>query len=511
MKLLTARQMRSAEAAAASLGLGAAELVRRAAAAAAAKITADCEPCAAVTVCGKGNNGADGLRLAVLLGEAGFDSSVVMACDFPESGLARAALEDADRAGLPIIGYYGEPDAAVECISDAEVLADAVFGTGFSEPLSGDSARLIGIMNSAHCRKYALDIPSGCCADSARADENAFRADCTVVFGAYKPCHFICPAAEKCGELEFCDIGIPAEAVESFEAVEAVDAAWVRSRFPKRRKYSYKGDYGRVLVVAGQPGMSGAAKLAARGASAGGAGLVELCTDRRIAGALAADLTVQLFSICNVRSREPMGYGEIDEAERAKIVESAGKADAAVIGCGLGRGRDRAELIFSIAENTDIPILLDADGLNSVAGGAGMLAEYPGRFILTPHLGEFSRLCDKSVMDISADKLETAREFALSCRSVLLLKGADTIVTDGERTAVVTAGSPAMAKGGSGDLLSGVIGGLLAQDVGMFEAAAIGAWCCGKAGEAAAAERSATAADATDTLAHLGEVFLTVE
>jgi len=510
MKLLTASQMKNAELLADCEGLSQAVLMENAANAAAELIRQRIESRKTVVVCGNGNNGGDGFLCALNLALAGFECSVILGRGNPGTAAAQLSFDKiGDR--LEILDFRGDEDGATELICSAQVLVDAVFGIGFHGETDEKTARLLGIMNSSHALKFSLDIPSGCRADDGSADKNAFRANVTIAFGTCKPAHYICPSAQKCGEVVLADIGIKQEIFEQYGTIELTDAAYIKERFPLREKYAHKGDFGRTLVLAGQPGMCGAAKLAARGASKAGSGLVELFSDKRIGGAIAADLTIQMTNFYTTDAYDTMGYGHIDERGAQSIYEQAKRATALVAGCGWGSGSDRADIIFELADRTDIPMVLDADALNSIAEYRELLAQYGKRLILTPHPGEFSRLTGIPLVELLEKKLEAALDFAGQNDVTLLLKGADTIITDGDRICVVSAGSPAMAKGGSGDVLAGVIGGFAAQGVEPFDAACLGAWCCGKAGEYAAEKYSVTAADATNTLEMLSQVFLELE
>ena len=510
MKLLTASQMKNAELLADCEGLSQAILKENAASAAAELICHRVEPCKVVVVCGNGNNGGDGFICASALVAGGFSCTVILARGNPGSVAAQLAFNKIEDH-LEIVDYNEDEDGVTELICAANVLVDAVFGIGFHGDTDAPTARLLGIMNSSHALKFSLDIPSGCRADDGSADKNAFSADITIGFGAYKPAHFISPAAKKCGEILLTDIGIKQEIFEQYGVIELADEDFIKERFPVREKYSNKGDFGRTLILAGQPGMCGAAKLAAKGASKAGSGLVELFTDKRIGGIVAADLAVQMTNFYATDAKETIGYGRIDERSTQSIYEQAKRATAIVAGCGWGSGSDRADLIFGLADRADIPMVLDADALNSIVEYRELLGQYGNRLILTPHPGEFSRLTGIALSDLLEKKLEAAINFAVQNEVTLLLKGADTIITDGERVCVVTEGSPAMAKGGSGDLLAGVIGGFAAQGIEPFDAACLGAWCCGKAGQLAAEKYSITAADATNTLEMLSQVFLELE
>ncbi len=515
-KLLTAAQMRAAEQMADCEGLSQAQLMENAGEAAARQIAEHARPGNAVIVCGKGNNGGDGMLCGIALRRRGFTVTLVLACQMPSSPAAQLALERAEDAGLPLLCYLDEPEAAAELICRADLLVDALFGTGFSGEITAPYDEVIGVMNTAHAVKFALDLPSGCRGDDATVADGAFCADYTVAFGACKPAHYICPAARLCGVVEPDPIGIPAAICESVGTMELADAAWVGGVFPRRADpYSHKGDYGRLLLLAGSPGMAGAAKLAASAALRSGAGLVELATDKRIGGAITAWAVCALTNFYAVEAREVMSYGAIAPGEPERLLHAAHKATAVAAGCGWGCGADRAALLTQIADETDCPLLLDADALNSFAAsedrGEAFFIRFGQRLLLTPHPGEFARLIGESVETVLEHKLEYVRRFAASNGVTLLLKGYDTLVTDGEKTVLVRAGSPGMAKGGSGDVLAGAAGALLGQGLSPMEAAVTAAWCCAKAGEAAAERLGAVYAGPEDTIEALSGVYRDLE
>lgn len=292
----------------------------------------------------------------------------------------------------------------------------------------------------------------------------------------------------------------------AFEA----DLGFVRDNFPKPDKKANKYDRGRLLILAGSPGMAGAAKLAATAAGRSGCGLVQLMSDERLFDTLSAALTTQLTGFYQTDWEWIGDAGVITPEGMDRILAEAERADAIVVGCGWGRGKDRFELILKLAA-TGKPLLLDADAINSCVGNIDKLTKCGGNLLLTPHIGEFARISGLSAAQITADREKAAADFAARYGVTLVLKDYVTCIATKDRLAINKTGCAAMAKGGSGDVLAGVIGALLAQSVKPFEAATVGAWCCGKAGEAAAEQLGDAYADATDTIAALSGVFKALE
>lgn len=278
-------------------------------------------------------------------------------------------------------------------------------------------------------------------------------------------------------------------------------------RLPRRRHDAHKGTFGTVQVVAGSVGMAGAAVLTGRAALRGGAGLVRVACPTAVQAVVAAGHPC--YTTAGIRQHADGTFGE---GAAAELVELGREADAVAIGPGLGRGPGVAEFVRAVVGGLpEIPVVLDADGLNAVAPLEGV---FPGRSeppVLTPHPGEFARLTAATPPKTPEDRLAEAVAFAGRWRVVLLLKGAGTLVTDGRRVYRNTTGNPGMATGGSGDVLTGVIAALLGQGLSAFDAAALGAWVHGRAGDLAAARLGQTALTATDVLDELPGAFRELE
>lgn len=430
--------------------------------------------------CGPGNNGGDGLAMARLLRCRGFDVGVgMLVARRSLKGDAAVQLELARRFGVPVSDCSrGGTARLAELLGGADVVVDALFGTGLDRPLTGRWAEAVSVVNRAGAPVVAVDLPSGLLGSSAGADGPSVRADLTVTFAAPKVAHVLPPACWRCGEVAVAAIGIPpwvADARMSLGLVEAEDVAgWL----PRRGPDAYKGTFGHLLVVAGREGRAGAAALAARAAVRMGAGLVTVATTGAAGAAVQALAPEAMVDLLEA--------GEGGEVAGGGIEGSLAKATAVAVGPGLGTGDGPRRLLGSILERWRGPLLLDADALTLLAGRLGTLRTRAVTPVLTPHPGELARLLGVATSEVTADRLGAACRAAEAGGAVVLAKGARTVIAGGGGVALVNpTGTSGLASGGAGDVLSGVVGALLAQGLAAREAAASGAYLHGRAAELA--------------------------
>jgi hydroxyethylthiazole kinase-like uncharacterized protein yjeF len=447
-----------------------------------------------VVVCGAGNNGGDGYVAARLLRGAGRDARVLALVPAERlSPDARAVREQAQRAGVPIdeAGELGGVDAGV-----GDVVVDAIFGTGLARAPEAAFAGAIARIEAARvagARVVAVDVPSGLSADTGRPLGPCVRADRTVTFGFQKRGLVLFPGAAFAGEVSVADIGIPPEAARRVPVgCELVSDVEARLLVPPRAPDAHKGDAGRLLVVAGSPGKTGAAHLALLGALRGGTGLVTLA-------ARAEVLPFALAGRPEAMSATLPGDGPLGRADLQALLALAKEADALAIGPGLFRGRETAELLLALLARARKPAIVDADGLNALAEASGALAELGVPLVLTPHPGEMARLCGVSVAEVQADRIGLAAAKARAWGATVVLKGARTVVADPEGApAVIVTGNAGLASGGTGDVLAGLCGALLAGGLPAAAAGRVAAHVHGRAGDLAAkrfGERGLLAAD----------------
>jgi NAD(P)H-hydrate epimerase len=505
VRLVGAAELRAIdEAAIAGLGIPGVELMERAGAAV-ARAAAELSPRGRVVACcGAGNNGGDGWVAARLLWQAGRD--VLVCALVPRESLRGDALqarEAAERAGVPVRSLARAEDIEAQA---GDVVVDAVFGTGLSRPPHGLAAAAItrvGALRRDGARVLAVDVPSGLSADTGRPLGACVRADRTVTFAFWKRGLVLFPGAELAGEVSVADIGIPPEAAARVPAAcELLDEAEARALVPPRPPDAHTGDAGRLLVVAGSPGKSGAAHLALAGALRGGAGLVTLAAREEV-------LPLALAGRPEAMSLPLPGHGPLGRADLGPLLEAARAADALVVGPGIPRGPGTGALLRDLLEGARLPAVLDADALNALAPPGPGLAGLPAPAVATPHPGEMARLCGLSVADVQADRIGLAAARARDWGCAVVLKGARTVVADPSGPpAVIPVGNAGMATGGTGDVLAGLAGALLAAGLDARAAARAAAWVHGRAGDLAAARLGQRGLLASDLAEALGAVWV---
>ncbi len=471
-------------------------------------------------VCGKGNNGGDGLVAARLLAARGIAVQVWIATD-PEGLSGDAALNwnrlQEECPGMPggveVFPLGPGPfDAAAlaQAWSAGSVVIDGVYGTGMTGAPREPGASLIAAMNLCGSPIVAVDIPSGVNADSGEVAGEAVLADLTVTMAYPKVGLLMHPGRAHAGAIEVVDIGIPPEAVEERELdLEVLDHRWAVLRLPARPPDSHKGHYGRVIAVAGSEGMMGAGKLVCASAYRAGAGLVRHAAPDSlldIAHSGSSEVMVTPLPDGGTRRFVPDGLEVLHEAY--------GWADVVAIGPGLGLEEDTAEFFAGALQQEDEkkPLVLDADGLNLLAGSPGLRKKWAGPVVLTPHPGEASRLLGTGTTEIVADRIGAAVELAKRYAAVAVLKGAPTIIADeGRRAALCPLGNPGMASGGTGDVLTGVIAGLLGQGLMPYSAACFGVYLHSLAADLAALDLGEWSLLAGDILNYLPVAFGHIE
>ncbi|HVS00082.1 MAG TPA: NAD(P)H-hydrate dehydratase [Thermoanaerobaculia bacterium] len=464
----------------------------------------------AAVFCGPGNNGGDGLAVARLLTVRGYDVRIflVRPADKPAglTGDAGTQLAIVRKLDLPLqeVGPGDDLAPVLAAARDSDVIVDALFGTGLGRPLEGVFAALVEGLNGLPVPRVAVDLPSGLNGSRSDVFGPHVRAHLTVTFAAPKVAHVFPPASEAVGELVVTDLGVPQDlvddAAEPGGALHLLVGEELAALVPPREPGTHKGDYGHALIVAGSPGKSGAAILAARAAIRAGAGLVTAAVPAPILD------VVDLGSIESMSLALPAGPvadgGQLTEEAAARVLAAAEGKDALAVGPGLGT--DAAPAIRRIAAECPLPLVLDADGLNAFAGRAAELAGRPGPTVLTPHPGELGRLLGISTAEVQADRIAAARRAAAETGAVTVLKGSLTLIAEPDGTVWVNpTGNPGMASGGTGDVLTGMIAGLLAQGLGPLDAARLGVYLHGLAGDLAAArlgEPSLAAGDLLDSL-----------
>jgi NAD(P)H-hydrate epimerase len=438
-------------------------------------------------VCGKGNNGGDGFVAARMLREEGLDVRVLILASAEEyKGDARANL---DR--LPgVAPERFKPDA----LTGARAIVDAILGTGFSGTPREPAAAAIEAINDAGATEViACDVPSGVNGSTGQIEATAVRADATATFHAAKPGLWIAPGKANAGEVTVVDIGIPARGPARPDV--GLISPSVLDGIPRRGRESTKFAAGSVLVCGGSTGLTGAPCMAAEAAMRAGAGYVTAL----VPASLNPIFEQRLLEVMTVPLADDGGSLTTDSV--AQVTERLERADALVLGPGFGRADGALEAARRIAAAAELPLLLDADGLNAHAGGLEALANRSAPTVLTPHAGELARLLETDSSSVSAHRLESAREAARRARAIVVLKGDDSLIAapDG-RVAVSRGGAAALATAGTGDVLSGLIGAFLAKAMDPFHAACAGVFAHASAGRLAQHEIGPEGVIASDVI-----------
>ena len=510
MKVLTARSMRLLEAAAVDEGLDYLRLMENAGSAAARHIRQlDSLPGKKVVIlCGRGNNGGDGFVVARKLLEEGFSVTAVLLCGRPESSQSKEMFSRIQHTDVTILNLETEPYVVSSAVREADLVVDAVYGIGFHGELPDYMRSLFRLVNSTDVLTVAIDVPSGMDCDSGLCDPDTLLADRTITFTAMKPGLLSPKAAAACGQVEVASIGIDSRLIVQFTSDQSIiDWDMVSHCFSPRAADSHKGTYGTVLAVCGSYGMAGAAMMAVKAAQRCGAGLAVAAIPRSIYPPMAAALPEAVF-LPLPETEE----GRLCMAACPELRRRLRSADAVVLGCGLGTGGAVEAVVRDVLAGAACPVVLDADGINCVAGHIDIRKTTRAPLVLTPHPGEMARLLGCTIEEVQANRLETARRFAEEHQVVLVLKGSKTVVAaPGQPTLINTTGNPGMATGGSGDVLAGMIASFIAQGFEPYRAAMCAVHLHGLAGDRAAARLSQHAMLPTDLLEELGGLFLNLE
>ncbi|MDE5771034.1 MAG: NAD(P)H-hydrate dehydratase [Ruminococcus sp.] len=447
-----------------------------------------------VFLVGTGNNGGDCLVSAGILSEMGYKNiSIILVCGMPKTELSQK-----------MYGHISERininDSYQSYISEADILVDGVFGTGFHGELSGKLINIFSIGSNAY--RIAVDVPSGADSRTGKVSDGTFKADETVAFGCIKTGMTQYPLRDYCGKITVADIGIPEKAFEILGGqcqYSLIDSKQLSGFPPVRKSDSHKGTFGKVLIIAGSSLMRGAAFLSVMGALRSGAGLVSLATVGKC---------IDTVSVLAPEST----FIEIEHDENGFMCFEPEKLNlknysAIVIGCGMGVTSETTELTKFVVQNSEVPVIIDADGINYIASDIDILLKKKTDIIITPHTGEMSRLMKCDIDEISANRFDSARKFAEKYDITVVLKGAGTVIADKNRTAVNPTGNAGMSRGGSGDILAGIIGAIVGQGYSAFESACAGVYIHGLAGDVAAEKLGHEAMLPRDILGCLSDSF----
>ncbi len=448
-------------------------------------------------LCGRGNNGGDGFVVARVLASREHDVSVfLIGRSVQVRGDARRNLDILSRLEIPVVEIATEDDWEQHAgtIAQADVIVDALFGTGLKEPLSGLYARVVKDVNAMPAAVVAVDVPSGLSCDTHQVIGEAIKAELTITLGAPKLPLVLPPAERLCGDIVTADIGIPQEIVDELDGprVELLGPAEIMRHLMPRDPDSNKGDYGRVVIAGGSMGKTGAVHLSAMAALRSGAGLVTVATPRPcvpIIASMAAEYMTEGWD----DDDGPAHATTTDATAGAASVSAAVdrvlgvKKDVLAIGPGLGAGPRQQAFVHALLERTEVSLVLDADALNVWQEDPSRLHGREGiDIIITPHPGEMARLTGLSIEEVQQNRLEVVRNFAMSRSIFVVLKGHRTLIaTPDGRVAINPTGNPGMATGGTGDVLTGMIAAWHGQLLDAEAACRVAVYLHGLAGDLA--------------------------
>jgi NAD(P)H-hydrate epimerase len=455
-------------------------------------------------LCGKGNNGGDGFVIARTLAQRGVDVSVFLLAPVAQvKGDARTNLDILGRLGIGVMEVDDEQRWELHAseVQRCSLIVDAIVGTGLSEPLSGLLDTVVADVNVMGIPIVSVDLPSGLSADTPHLIGQCMSASMTVTLAAPKLPLILPPGEDHAGEVVIADIGIPYDVLDGVEGaqIELLTPEQVRLLVQPRPADSHKGDYGRVTVVAGSRGKSGAAHLAGLSALRSGAGLVTIATPAcclPIVASLAAEYMT-----------EPLADTPAGEVAESAVDSVLGLTqDVIACGPGLGRREPSAAFVRALVERSPVPLVLDADAVLAFADDAGRLVGGDERHIvITPHPGEMARLTGRTIEEVQADRVGIATEFAATHQVYVVLKGHRTVIASPTgAVAINPTGNPGMATGGTGDVLTGMIAAWLAQLLDAEAACRLAVFLHGAAGDLAAVHEGRVSMIAGDLIGHIG-------
>ncbi len=501
MRVLTAQEIRKTETACFENYFSEAELMQRAGIKCSEKIIKyygeSIHGNKVLVLCGNGKNAGDGFVIAKELMKFGADAQIVLCDKQPALAEPLAYFNEAVNSGVQVCFFS-------ECDMHCSLIVDCVFGIGFHGELKEPFLSVFNAVNSSDAAVVSVDTPSGVNASDGSVI-NAVRADMTIAISTLKYCHILPPANAYCGKTVTVDIGIP-ESCYNGTYAQTITKAYVKSCFGKRNINCNKGNCGKQLNLCGSRLMPGAAVISARAALKTGVGLLKCAFPKSIYSVMTAHLIQPVFSPMSENEAGTFSMGALTH-----ILEEIKWADCVAVGCGTGNNDDTQVLLNQIIRESDVPVVVDADGINSVIPNIDVLKDSKAKLILTPHPGEMARLIHEDVSYVQANRIAAAKAFAKENGCVLVLKGANTVVTDGSRVFVNTTGNAGMAMGGTGDMLTGMIASFAAQGMQPLDAAVCAVYIHGLCGDITAEEISQRGMTAEDMLELLGALMIEFE
>lgn len=527
MKVTTADEMRAIDSETINnYGMPGVVLMERAGLSVASKVKELVGRGKVIVVSGRGNNGGDGFVVARSLHNDGWDVEVFFTAK-PEDlkGDALLQYQTAVKYGVQIKPLKDLLNNQKTICTHHSIIVDALLGTGLSKDVTGVLSDVIDMINASGRPVFSVDIPSGISSDNGQIMGKAVKANYTMTFGLPKRGHLVHPGAGYSGKLFVEDIGFLKELIHSQKLnVELLEKKTVCPIIPERHSYSHKGSYGHVLIVAGSRGKTGAALMAAKACLKTGAGLVTLGVPESLADVFQSRVTEEMILVLPDK-----GDGTLSGKAARSILDFLDRtAHLLAIGPGIGTSVDTTRIMKDLLKHSPSPIIIDADGINSLSGERGIFAKANVPVIVTPHPGEMARLLQNNKRKttgakkntdlqkpdseirkgIERDRINTALSFTRDTKTHLVLKGVPSIIATPDNKVFINAtGNPGMAKGGTGDILTGMIAGFLSQTMNPVNACILGVFMHGLAGDIAASEKGHHALMATDMVDKIPDAF----
>ncbi len=422
-----------------------------------------------LVVCGKGKNGGDGFVIARKLSEYGYSPTVMMTMGLPTDEESSEMLSRIRAMGITVVHYDETTDKYFET---AQIIVDCIFGVGFKGEPNEKIAELFSKINSASATVVSIDVPSGLEGDSGKLTSSHIKADMTIAVLVLKPVHVLKPSIESCGRVVVVPIGIPEKCFADVNAtLFTMSTDEIKDFFPKRDTESHKGTFGTVLVIGGSYEMPNAVYFASQGAVNSGAGLVKVAFPAVAYSAIAPKTYEQILI-----PLESNKMGRISQNAVKRIEKELSKCSCVLIGCGMGNDDDTKAVTEFVIKNSQVPVILDADGINCLENNIDIIDSAKSTVILTPHPKEMSRIAGVSVQSIQENRGAVVKSFTRAHNSILALKGASTLVgcTEYDDIYVNNTGNSGMSTGGTGDVLGGIIASFIAQGVAPFKSTIAG-------------------------------------
>lgn len=496
MRVLTAKEIKRVEENAFASGLTEEGLMHAAGSACFAKIMKllpDIKTKKAAVFCGNGKNAGDGFVIAELLHKSSVDTVIVLADRQPELREPLMYYTSAVNAGVRAVKF---DDYDMDC----DVIVDCIFGIGFNGVPRSPFERVIDSVNESGALVISIDTPGGTNASDGSA-QKAVKADFTIAISCLKYCHVLPPSNALCGDVSVVGIGIPEKCFDGAYA-KTIDKAGVKKSFPVRDKNSHKGSCGHQLNICGSYLMPGAAVICAGAALRAGAGLVKCAFPKSVYQVMASSLSQPVFKPLCENEEKTLSMGAVND-----ILCELDWADCIAVGCGLGNNDDIQVIVSQVIKNSPVAVVLDADGINALSPFIDIIKDRKAPLIITPHPAEMARLIGESIQYVQSNRAAVAGAFAKENDCIVVLKGANTVVTDGKEIFFNTTGNPGMSMGGTGDMLTGMLAAFVSQGMAPFDAAKAAVYIHGLCGDITAAELSQRGMTVDDMLSLLGALM----